>query len=242
MATGGFPRDGFSSRRTCPTTPAQELAFARQHFFTPHRSRDPFGNTAFVGYDAYDLLLKQTTDPLGNRTTAEHDYRLLQPFRVTDPNGNRTEVAFDTLGLVAGTAVMGKVTETEGRLPGRVRAGSDSATTSRLSSPIRWATPPLLLGQATTRIVYDLDRYRTSATAGVRSHARARNPCERSAPARRTQGPGGLSYSDGFGREIQKKIQAEPGPVVDGGPIGQPALGRQRVDDLQQQGQADQAV
>ena len=32
--------------------------------------------------------------------------------------------------------------------------------------------------------------------------------------------PGGLkvqvslSYSDGFGREIQKKIQAEPGPIV----------------------------
>jgi hypothetical protein len=38
----------------------------------------------------------------------------LQPFRVTDPNGNRAEVAFDTLGLVAGTAVMGKTTETKG--------------------------------------------------------------------------------------------------------------------------------
>ena len=40
--------------------------------------------------------------------------------------------------------------------------------------------------------------------------------------------PGGLkvqvsvSYSDGFGREIQKKIQAEPGPVVEGGPTVSP--------------------
>ena len=40
--------------------------------------------------------------------------------------------------------------------------------------------------------------------------------------------PGGLriqisfSYSDGFGREIQKKMQNEPGPVVDGGPIVAP--------------------
>src|SRR4030095_13264448 len=95
-------------------TPAQELAFARQHFFIPHRSRDPFGNTAFMSYDHYNLLAKQTADPLGNRTTAEHDYRLLQPFRVTDPNGNRAEVAFDVLGMVAGTAVMGKMTETKG--------------------------------------------------------------------------------------------------------------------------------
>ena len=31
-----------------------------------------------------------------------------------------------------------------------------------------------------------------------------------------------VSYSDGFGREIQKKIQAEPGPVVEGGPTVSP--------------------
>ena len=31
-----------------------------------------------------------------------------------------------------------------------------------------------------------------------------------------------VSYSDGFGREIQKKIQAEPGPVVEGGPVVSP--------------------
>ncbi len=40
--------------------------------------------------------------------------------------------------------------------------------------------------------------------------------------------PGGLkvqvslSYSDGFGREIQKKIQAEPGSVLEGGPVVSP--------------------
>jgi RHS repeat-associated protein len=32
----------------------------------------------------------------------------------------------------------------------------------------------------------------------------------------------GLSYSDGFGREIQKKIQAEPGPVIESGPTVSP--------------------
>ena len=58
--------------------------------------------------------------------------------------------------------------------------------------------------------------------AGLCGHAGARNPRHRSVP------PGGskiqisFSYSDGFGREIQKKIQSEPGPVTDGGPIVDP--------------------
>ena len=198
-------------------TPAQELAFAQQHFFLAHRARDPFGNTAFMSYDPYALLVKQTTDPLGNRATAEHDYRLLQPFRMTDPNGNRAEVAFDTLGLVAGTAVMGKMTETKGdSLSGFVPDLTPQQHQDFLADPLGHAA--LLLRQATTRIVYDLDRYRT-----------AQQPVFAAVLARETHvsdplPPGGLKvqvnlgYSDGFGREIQKKIQAEPGPIVAGGP------------------------
>ena len=37
--------------------PAAELAYARRHFFLPHRFRDPFGNTTAVTYDRYDLLV-----------------------------------------------------------------------------------------------------------------------------------------------------------------------------------------
>ena len=75
------------------------------------------------------------------------------------------------------------------------------------------ANAALLLGQATTRIVYDLDRYRTAqqpvfaATLARETHVSDPLPA------------GGLKvqlifgYSDGFGREIQKKVQAEPGPL-----------------------------
>ena len=49
----------YTGRRSSPLRSNTSLS--------PHRSRDPFGNTAFVSYDAYDLLVKQTTDPLGNR-------------------------------------------------------------------------------------------------------------------------------------------------------------------------------
>ncbi len=203
-------------------TPTQELAFARQHFFVPHRSRDPFGNQAFVTFDPYDLLMKETTDSVGNQVKAEHDYRLLQPFLVTDPNGNRAQVAFDTLGLVAGTAVMGKVTENQGDSLSGFSADVTQQQRQEflLTEPLGKA--PQLLSQATTRIVYDLHRYRETgepvfaATLARETHASDPLPL------------GGLKiqvafgYSDGFGREIQKKVQAEPGPLVEGGSVINP--------------------
>ena len=45
---------------------------------------------------------------------AANDYRVLAPVLITDPNGNRAAVSFDALGMVAGTAVMGKTTENLG--------------------------------------------------------------------------------------------------------------------------------
>jgi RHS repeat-associated protein len=202
-------------------TPAQELAFAQQHFFLPHRARDPFGNIGFTNYDHYHLLAARGTDALGNRMTADIDYRLLQPFRVTDPNGNRAEVAFDTLGLVAGTAVMGKATETRG--DSLAEFAPDLTPQQRqafVANPLGSAA--LLLGSATTRIVYDLERYLLTQqpvfAAILARETHASDP----------QPPGGLkvqvsvSYSDGFGREIQKKIQAEPGPALEGGPTVNP--------------------
>jgi RHS repeat-associated protein len=202
-------------------TPAQEFAFAQQHFFLPHRARDPFGNTAFTSYDHYRLLSTHTTDAIGNQVTAALDYRLLQPFRVTDPNGNRAEVAFDTLGLVAGTAVMGKATETKGD---SLASFEPNLTLQQrqalLADPLGNAA--LLLGSASTRIVYDLERYVLTQqpvfAAILARETHASDPL----PAGGLKVQASVSYSDGFGREIQKKIQAEPGPVLEGGPTVNP--------------------
>ena len=203
---------------------ATELGVARQHFFLPRRYRDPFGQNAFVDFDANDLLIVKTRDALDNRVTVEkYDYRVLQPRLVSDPNRNQTEVAFDTLGMIVGTAVMGKP------LPAPVEGDSligfvADLTQAQLDAFFAAADPhtnaPALLQDATTRIVYDLDRFRRTqqadpddptkwqpafaATLARETHAKAPLP------------PQGLkiqlsfSYSDGFGREIQKKIQAEP--------------------------------
>jgi YD repeat-containing protein len=75
---------------------------------------DPFGNVYTTTYDDHTLLTVSASDPLGHTTTAEHDYRLLTPWQVTDANGNRTQVAFDILGFVTASAVMGKVGDSDG--------------------------------------------------------------------------------------------------------------------------------
>lgn len=202
-------------------TAAQELAFAQQHFFISHRSRDPFGNQAFVTFDPYDLLLQETTDPVGNRVKTDHDYRLLQPFLVTDPNGNRAQVAFDTLGLVAGTAVMGKISETKGdSLIGFATDLTPQQREDFLADPLGQAVS--LLGNATTRIVYDVNRYRETGQPAFAATLARETHVSDLLPPHGLKVQVSLSHSDGFGREIQKKVQAEPGPLVDGGPIINP--------------------
>ena len=208
-------RSFFSPNET--DSAAQELAFARKHFFLAHRSRDPFGNSSVVRFDSYDLLSKRTTDPLGNQVTAEHDYRLLQPFRVTDPNGNRAEVAFDTLGLVTGTAVMGKATETKGDS----LAGFPADLTSQqrqqfLGDPL--GTAAGLLRNASTRVIYDLDRFREVGQPAFAATLARETHVSDPLPSHGLKVQVSLNYSDGFGRKIQQKIQAEPGSITEGGP------------------------
>ncbi|MFD4444743.1 SpvB/TcaC N-terminal domain-containing protein [Nocardia sp. NPDC058519] len=206
---------------------ATESAQARQHFYLQRRYRDPFGQHAVVDFDAHDLLIAETRDALNNRVTADaNDYRVLQPRLVSDPNRNRSEVAFDTLGMVVGTAVMGK--------PLSAPAEGDSLTSfvtdltqAQLNGFFDAADPhataaPLLNG-ATTRIVYDLDRFQRTQQANPNTPEQWQSACAatlaREAHVNASLPPQGLkiqlsfSYSDGFGREIQQKIQAEPGPV-----------------------------
>jgi RHS repeat-associated protein len=235
-------------------TAAQELTYASQHFFLPHLYRDPFHTNAvstetLVTYDAYDLLMLETRDALGNTAQAMVDYRVLQPKQMTDSNGNRSEVAFDVLGLVAGTAVMGKATETLGDLldasfepnPTQAQLGDFMAKPREASAnPDQSVATQIvydLLGKAAMRIIYDLDRFQRvgeppfAATIGRETHVSDLQPIEQ------TKIQISFSYSDGFGREIQKKIQAEPGPVPqrDGtgkiivGPDGLPVMTPNKV-------------
>ncbi|MEG4274721.1 MULTISPECIES: SpvB/TcaC N-terminal domain-containing protein [unclassified Microcoleus] len=191
---------------------AQELAFAQAHFFLPHRFEDPFNNITTVEYDGYDLMVTTTRDAIGNEVKAEHDYRVMQPRVAIDPNQNRAQVAFDVLGMVAGAAVLGKVeageSESGDSLQEFIADLSDEQVQGFLQQPR--ATAQQLLGNATSRIIYDLHRFQKSgqpvfaATIAREQHVNSAYGME--SPVQVT-----FSYSDGFGREVQMKVQAEPG-------------------------------
>jgi RHS repeat-associated protein len=85
-----------------------------------------------------------------------------------------------------------------------------------LANPL--ADPHAILGRATTRLVYDLFAYHRSKDqldpqpSVVYTLVRETHGADL-APNQQTKIQHSFSYSDGFGREIQQKIQAEPGPV-----------------------------
>jgi RHS repeat-associated protein len=215
--------------------PAEELEHAREHFFLPRRARDPFGSVASIDYDAYDLLVVETRDALGNTVTAGerdldgritrqgNDYRVLQPWLVMDANRNRAAVAFDALGMVVGTAVMGKPEEHAGdSLVGFVADLSEGTIDEHLRAPLEH--PHEILQGATTRLVYDVFGYwRTRGDAQPQPavvYTLARETHEADLrPGERTRVQHDFSYSDGFGRVIQRKAQAEPGPIGKDGAV-----------------------
>jgi RHS repeat-associated protein len=212
-------------------TAAQELAYAQQHFFLAHRIRDPFHGSIStertIRYDGYDLLMLDVSDAVGNRVSAGerdsrgtikpgNDYRVLQPARLMDANRNRTHVAFDALGLVAGSAVLGKPEENIGdSLDGFVPDLPEDEVRDRLADPL--ADPAGLLGRATARVVYDLFAYQNSGDD--------RRPPTVYTLTRETHDSDirhgevtifqhDLSFSDGFGREVQRKMFAGAGPLT----------------------------
>ena len=181
-----------------------DLPGAQRHFFRPLLFEGPFGGRTTVDYDDHDLVPVRSTDPVGNETVATIDYRVLAPSAVTDANGNRTEVAFDLLGMVTATARVGAAGQ------GDVLDGFDTDLTAavalaHLADPL--AAPAALLGRAGTRLVHDLGAFTRAGTPVVVATL-AREVHAADAGSTRIQHA--LAYSDGFGREIQRKVQAEP--------------------------------
>jgi hypothetical protein len=212
-------------------TAAGELAAARQHFFLPRRFLDPFQNATRVRYDDYDLLALETEDALHNKVTAGErhtagliepriDYRVLQPTLTTDPNGNRSLIAHDVLGLPVGSAVMGKRTESLGDSLQGFTADLDAAQIDAFFADPR-GTAAGVLGTATTRIIYDVNRYFNTGDPEqppfVASILREQH-VSALAPGAVSPVQVAFAFSDGFSREIQMKVQAEAGPVDEGGP------------------------
>ncbi|KAH8588417.1 SpvB domain-containing protein, partial [Bisporella sp. PMI_857] len=201
------------------STPQQELIEARGNFFLYRRYTDPFGYTSVVEYDANLLLLTRTQDALGSSISVINDYRVLEPVMLTDANGNRSAVAFDAHGFVAGAAVMGKASEVLGdSLDGFLPDLSQDDIQKFFLQPKDPQIAAKVLGNATSRMVYDVTRF------WLEPDPRKRVPVYTATLSRETHATDAIpligskiqvkfTYSDGFGQEIQQKVQAEPGAV-----------------------------
>jgi RHS repeat-associated protein len=220
----GYLHDG--GEWWAPSGTAEFGPGAVERFCLPDGVTDPFGNTTMITYDPYALAPADVTDPLGKVTAAVHDYRVLAPRLLTDPNGNRSEVAFDALGLVAGTARRGKPDEAVGATLDGFEPDVDEATVAAYFADPLGAAAPLLTG-ASSRVLYDLFAYdRTKDDAQPRPAVAATLAREtydgNLAHGQATRIQQVLAYSDGFGREVQRKARVVAGPLVPGGPVADP--------------------
>ena len=207
----------FSARECDART---ELEYACRHFFLPRRYLDPFNYATVCTYDPHELLPNEVRDPVNNILRGEADYRILALYRLTDANRNRSETRFDALGRVAGSAVMGKLGQRAGDSLDGFEPDLDEATViEHMSHPLR--DPHRILGLATSRFVYDPFAYIRSRDEAhpqppaVYTLARETHAAD-IRPGERTKVQHSFSYSDGFSRAIQHKVQAEPGPLADG--------------------------
>jgi RHS repeat-associated protein len=160
--------------------------------------RDPLGYDTTIGYDTYELLPTEVSNPADLTTRVTYDYRVLQPSEVADPNANRTAYIFTPLGLLESTAIMGKAGENVG---------------DTLTAP-------------GTRLAYDFlafadpNRRQPVSVCIIR---RVHHVNETDVPLpERDETIETIEYSDGFGRLLQTRTQAEDitfGDPVFGGAV-----------------------
>jgi RHS repeat-associated protein len=190
---------------------------ARNRFYVPVSYIDPYGGKTKVKYYSnYFLFINEIEDAIGNTSSVDlFNFRALSPGRIRDINDNLSEAISDELGMVKAMAVFGKGTEADDLL-GLNEFSSpeeDSLINNFLSATISTDLRTYgnaLLQHATARMVYDLYAYVNSggtAPAAVASISREEHfQINNLSPIQLS-----FEYSDGEGKVVMKKAQAEPG-------------------------------
>jgi RHS repeat-associated protein len=146
----------------------------------PLVTRDPLGADTTIDYDTFNLLPTRVTDPVGLTTEAQYDYRVLQARAITDPNGNTASFVFSPAGFLTAQFMRGKNGDGDGVNP-------------------------------SLRMEYDLLAFsERRQPMFVRSIRRVHHDSETDVPPeQRDETITSVEYSDGFGRLLQTRTQAE---------------------------------
>lgn len=154
--------------------------------------QDALGHETTIAYDSYSLLPVTTTNAVGLVTLAAYDYRVFQPALVTDPNGNQTSYAFTPLGLIHKAWVAGKPGESVG--DPQDAPSAEFVYTSMAADASGRLVPVADLGQPVS----------------VRTIRRVHHATEVDVPQPdRDETIETIQYSDGLGRVLQTRTQAD---------------------------------
>ncbi len=196
--------------------PSGRQGFSQDYFYQPIKTQDAFGYRHRLTLDGYGLLLTQRKDPLNNSITAVNNYRVLKPDHVVDINDVKSFAAYDALGMMVGMAVQGKHGEGDSLSGFEPDLSSDQIRTY-IDDPYnsdQTGNTHHLLCKANTRFVYDLHRYiREGKPVVVSCITRITHDSDMT-DGEKPDMQLNFVYSDGFGRKIQTKVQAEPGEVI----------------------------
>nr|MDJ0718444.1 RHS repeat-associated core domain-containing protein [Prochloraceae cyanobacterium] len=175
-----------------------------EKFFLPKATIDPFNNITSYEYDRYYLLPIKVTDPLNNEMVVEAiDYQTLQPQRIRDINQNISEVLFDPMGMVIVTSFNG--TE-NGQRKGFAEL-KDYQLQELPDLDRLMANPENYLQNAASYFYYDLFAWKDRKIPVHSVNLIAEDYPNNENALILTQ----ISYSDGFGRELQTKVKADSG-------------------------------
>ena len=201
---------------------------AAARFFSPVGHRDPAGSEVTITYyKNYFFLIQSSTDALGNTIAAEaFNFRTLGPVVIRDANDTLSAALPDELGMVKATALLGKDLNGDGTPETQLAdslAGLNEWTDDEEAaiqnyfqqtdaSAINIAARGLL-GQASTRYVYDLHAWTTRQKPAVSSGiVRETHHTDLSAGEESTLQIA-FEYTEGTGNVAMVKKKAEPGPA-----------------------------
>lgn len=177
-------------------------------------TRDALGHDTVIGYDDFKFLPAEITDAAGLQTKASYDYRVLQPYELTDFNGNRMHFTFTPLGLLRSVAVMGKEGEQKGDMKDRPSTLLQYDFMAFHNSPVNQRQPIFVRTIKRERHAWDLvDEENQKRSENGEPPLTEAEIQLMFAEVEIENFPGRFiqsrEYSDGFGRLLQTRTQAE---------------------------------
>lgn len=147
--------------------------------------RDPLDHDTAITFDfPFHIFPAEVIDPVGLKTSAIYDHRVSQPREVTDPNGNKALFTFSPLGLLQTSSVQGKAGEGDQTRPS---VKLEYGFLAFFKSPPHQRQPIF-----------------------VRSIRQVHHDTETDVPLpQRDESITSVEFSDGFGRLLQTRAQAE---------------------------------